>query len=104
MGIGFGLFSSPNTNVVMSCVPKSLYGTASSTISVMRVIGQAFSMAIVSFVSIMFLKGVKLSHENSILILKSMKTSFLVFAILSILGIVASYKRGNIYSEVEQSK
>lgn len=62
----------------MSCVPKSLYGTASSTISVMRVIGQAFSMAIVSFVSIMFLKGVKLSHENYLLILKSMKTSFLV--------------------------
>jgi EmrB/QacA subfamily drug resistance transporter len=104
MGIGFGLFSSPNTNVVMSCVPKSLYGTASSTISVMRVIGQAFSMAIVSFVSIMFLKGVKLSHENYLLILKSMKTSFLVFALLSILGIVASYKRGNIYSEVKQSK
>ncbi|WP_207182860.1 MFS transporter [Anaerocellum diazotrophicum] len=99
MGIGFGLFSSPNTNVVMSCVPKSLYGTASSTISVMRVVGQAFSMAIVSFVSMLSLKGVRLSHENSILILKSMKTSFLVFAILSILGIVASYKRGNIYSE-----
>ncbi|ADQ05706.1 major facilitator superfamily MFS_1 [Caldicellulosiruptor owensensis OL] len=98
MGIGFGLFSSPNTNVVMSCVPKSLYGTASSTISVMRVVGQAFSMAIVSFVSIMFLKGVRLSHENYFLILKSMKTSFLVFASLSILGIVASYKRGNIYS------
>jgi len=58
MGIGFGLFSSPNTNVVMSCVPKSLYGTASSTISVMRVVGQAFSMAIVSFVSSIFLKGV----------------------------------------------
>ncbi|ADQ08221.1 major facilitator superfamily MFS_1 [Caldicellulosiruptor hydrothermalis 108] len=101
MGIGFGLFSSPNTNVVMSCVPKSLYGTASSTISVMRVVGQAFSMAIVSFVSIMFLKGVKLSHENYFLILKSMKISFLVFACISILGVVASYKRGNIYSEEE---
>lgn len=102
MGTGFGLFSSPNTNVVMSCVPKSLYGTASSTVSVMRVVGQAFSMAIVSFVSSMFLKGVKLSHENYLLILKSMKISFLVFASLSILGIVASYKRGNIYNKKQE--
>jgi len=50
----------------------------------------------------MFLKGVKLSHENYLLILKSMKISFLVFASLSILGIVASYKRGNIYNKKQE--
>ncbi|ABP66130.1 major facilitator superfamily MFS_1 [Caldicellulosiruptor saccharolyticus DSM 8903] len=99
MGIGFGLFSSPNTNVVMSSVPQSLYGAASSTISVMRVMGQAFSMAIVSFIFSLYLKGAKLSHENYLMILKSMKISFFVFSVLSIVGIVASIKRGNIYNQ-----
>lgn len=99
MGVGFGLFSSPNTNVVMSCVPPSLYGAASSTISVMRVMGQAFSMAIVSFIFSLYLKGAKLSYENYFMILKSMKISFFVFAALSIVGIVASMKRGNLYTK-----
>ncbi|WP_235374533.1 MFS transporter [Caldicellulosiruptor naganoensis] len=101
MGVGFGLFSSPNTNVVMSSVPQSLYGAASSTISVMRVMGQAFSMAIVSFIFSLYLKGAKLSHENYLMILKSMKISFFVFSILSIAGIVASIKRENIYKTEE---
>ncbi|WAM33719.1 MFS transporter [Caldicellulosiruptor morganii] len=99
MGVGFGLFSSPNTNVVMSSVPQSLYGAASSTISVMRVMGQAFSMAVVSFIFSLHLKGARLSHENYFMILKSMKISFFVFSILSIVGIVASIKRGNIYAQ-----
>lgn len=101
MGIGFGLFSSPNTNVVMSSVPQSLYGAASSTISVMRVIGQAFSMAIVSFIFSIYLKGAKISYENVIMILKSMRISFIIFGSISIIGIFASIMRGNIYKQEE---
>ena len=38
LGLGFGLFSSPNTNAVMSSVDKRFYGVASATLGTMRMI------------------------------------------------------------------
>ena len=46
LGLGFGLFSSPNSNIIMSSVDKKQYGQASATIGTMRLTGQAFSMGI----------------------------------------------------------
>jgi EmrB/QacA subfamily drug resistance transporter len=45
-GIGQGLFLSPNTTAVMSAVPATQSGTASSLIATTRVVGQALSVAI----------------------------------------------------------
>jgi hypothetical protein len=39
LGFGFALFSSPNTNAVMSSVENRFYGVASATVSTMRLIG-----------------------------------------------------------------
>ncbi|MGI6711128.1 MAG: hypothetical protein ACOX4L_00005, partial [Bacillota bacterium] len=50
MGLGFALFSSPNTNAVMSAVEKRFYGIASSTLGTMRLTGQAISMAVVTLI------------------------------------------------------
>ena len=47
-GLGFAMFSSPNTNAVMSCVEKEDYGVASSILATMRSIGHTFSMVIVT--------------------------------------------------------
>ena len=44
MGLGFALFSSPNTNAVMSSAPKTAYGVASATLATMRQVGMVFSM------------------------------------------------------------
>lgn len=40
MGLGFALFSSPNTNAIMGSVDKRFYGLASATLATMRVVGQ----------------------------------------------------------------
>ena len=45
-GIGFGLFSSPNTNAIMSSVEKRYYGVASGMNGTMRIVGQMLSMGI----------------------------------------------------------
>ena len=50
IGLGFALFSSPNTNAVMASVEPRLYGVASSTLGTMRMLGQTFSMAIVTLI------------------------------------------------------
>ena len=50
IGLGFGLFSSPNTNAVLACVDKSRYGEANSILSTMRTLGQSSSMVCVMFI------------------------------------------------------
>ncbi len=48
LGIGFGLFSAPNTNSVMGSTPPGKYGLASGTLGTMRFTGQLLSVTIAS--------------------------------------------------------
>lgn len=48
LGIGFGLFSAPNTNSVMGSVQKGKYGMASGTLGTMRFTGQLLSITFAS--------------------------------------------------------
>ena len=46
MGVGMGLFASPNTSAIMGCVERDRLGVASGTLSTMRTVGQSMSLAI----------------------------------------------------------
>lgn len=94
LGIGFALFSSPNTNAVMSSVEKRYYGVASATLGTMRLVGQALSMALVTLFFTLYLKGTVIAPASAPLLLKSMHISFIIFAILSAAGVFASLARG----------
>jgi EmrB/QacA subfamily drug resistance transporter len=94
LGIGFGLFSSPNTNSVMSSVEKKYLGVASATIGTMRLTGQMMSMGISTLIIHVFIGEAKLSYNNSALFLQSSHIMFLVFSILCLAGIFASLARG----------
>jgi EmrB/QacA subfamily drug resistance transporter len=50
LGIGFGLFSSPNTRAVMNSVDRSKLGVAAGTLSTMRSTGQSIGLAMVGAV------------------------------------------------------
>ncbi|MFH1032517.1 MAG: MFS transporter [Chloroflexota bacterium] len=96
LGTGFGFFSSPNTNAVMSSIGKELYGVASATLGTMRLIGQMLSLGIVMFLFSLFVGRVQITPEYYPLFLKSMKVAFIVFAILCFVGIFASLRRGKV--------
>ena len=49
-GVGFGLFSPPNTNVIMSSVPPKDTSVASASVATMRTVGQAMSLGILTLV------------------------------------------------------
>ncbi len=100
LGVGFALFSSPNTNAVMSSVEKKYYGVASSMLSSFRLFGQTFSMGFVIVIFSLFL-GTKnnIAGENIGNFLLSLKIAFWTFAFLCFLGIFASLARGSIHSE-----
>lgn len=90
LGFGFGLFSSPNTNVVMSSVDKKIYGTASATLATMRSTGMMFSMAIASLSMHLFLGNQKINPSNIPDFINSTKIVFIIFTILSFLGVFLS--------------
>jgi EmrB/QacA subfamily drug resistance transporter len=96
LGLGFGLFSSPNTNAIMSSVDKRFYGMASATLGTMRMVGQMFSMAIAMLIFSIYIGKVQIAPQHYALFLKSVKTAFMVFAILCLGGIFASLARGKV--------
>jgi MFS family permease len=96
IGIGFGLFASPNTNAVMSSVEKRYYSIASSTLGTMRLLGQTLSIATVSLITSIFIGNTSLySPEYTQVFMTSFKLSFSIFTVLCFLGVFASLARGN---------
>lgn len=95
-GLGFALFASPNTNAVMSSVDRRYYGVASSTIGTMRLVGQALSMAIVSFIFAANLGQAKITPAVAPELLTSARSAFVVFAVMCVIGIFCSLARGKV--------
>jgi EmrB/QacA subfamily drug resistance transporter len=94
LGLGFALFSSPNTNAVMGAVSKEFYGVASAALATMRLAGGMVAMTLTTLFIATFLGGSRLSPENSPLFLKSAKTAFTVFALFCAIGVFPSLARG----------
>ncbi len=95
MGVGFGFFSSPNTNAAMSSVEKKFYGIASGMLGTMRLTGQMFSMGIIMLLFSVSLGKVRITPEYYEIFLKCARMGFTVFAAFCFAGIFASSARGN---------
>lgn len=93
-GIGYALFSSPNSNAIMSSVEKKYYGIASGTVGTMRLIGQMSSMGIAMMVFSIFIGKVEINSSNYHEFIHSIRTVFLIFAIFCFIGIFFSLARG----------
>jgi EmrB/QacA subfamily drug resistance transporter len=96
MGFGFALFSSPNTNAVMSSAPNTAYGVAAATVATMRQIGMVLSMAVAMLMFTLYIGNVQITPEYYPLFQKSVQTAFIIFAILCFGGIFISLTRGKV--------
>jgi EmrB/QacA subfamily drug resistance transporter len=96
LGLGFALFSSPNTNAVMSSVNKSLYGVASGTLATMRLTGQMLSIGIAMLIFALMVGRVQITPESADRFLTSVNVAFGVFALLCVGGVFASLARGRV--------
>lgn len=92
-GIGFALFTSPNTNAVMASVDKSDYGIASSVLATMRSIGHTTSMAIVTLVVELKLAGGSLAGAEPQEVMSALHMCFYIFTGLCIAGIFIALRR-----------
>lgn len=93
MGTGFSIFSSPNMNAVMSSVKSKYYGVAASLVATMRTFGMLVSMTLITFLFSVLMKTSEVSYETRTIFLLSMKTSFILFSVLSVIGVFCSLGR-----------
>jgi EmrB/QacA subfamily drug resistance transporter len=94
LGLGFGLFSSPNTNVIMGSVQRKFYGVASATVSTMRLIGQTLSIGIATLVFVLLIGRVQITPDQFPALMESIQLCFAVFTALCFIGIFVSWRRG----------
>jgi EmrB/QacA subfamily drug resistance transporter len=96
LGLGFALFSSPNTNAVMSSVDRKSYGVASATLSTMRQIGMTFNMGMVMLIFGIYIGRVQITPPYYPAFISSVNVVFIISAVLCFGGIFASLARGKV--------
>ncbi|MEI6750488.1 MAG: MFS transporter [Bacteroidota bacterium] len=96
MGLGFGLFSSPNMNTIMSSVEKKQLGVASGTSATMRVIGQMASMTIATLIFSFYFNGTQIKNVPNTVFISSMHLAFIISGVICVAGIYFSNSRGNL--------
>ncbi len=96
LGFGFALFSSPNTNAVMSSVESRHYGVASGTLGTMRLTGQMFSMGIAMLIFALIMGRVPITPEHYGQFIVSARIAFAIFTVLCFAGIFMSLARGKL--------
>ncbi len=96
LGFGFALFSSPNTNAVMSSVERGSYGVASATLGTMRLTGQMLSMGLAMLIIGLAVGRVKITPEHFEDFMRSLRYAFILFSGLCALGVFASHARGRL--------
>lgn len=92
-GVGIALFSSPNTNVIMSCVSPQKFAVANSIVSTMRTTGQTMGMAIITIVVSATVGNTSLYEVPQAALIHTMHIGFFIFTGLCIMGIFMSLQR-----------
>src|SRR5690606_37804383 len=98
VGLGFSMFSSPNVNAIMGSVDRRFLGSAAASVSTARVLGQMFSMGIVTVVFALLMGRVQISPERFGDLLASITGSFTVGATLCACAIFLSLARGDLHA------
>ncbi len=101
LGFGFALFSSPNTNAVMSSVTRRWYGVASATVATMRTMGMMLSLGIAALIFALVIGRVQITPQQYPAFLASARLAFSIFAVACFAGVFASLARGKIHGNQE---
>ena len=101
LGFGFALFSSPNTNAVMSSVARRWYGVASATVATMRTMGMMLSLGIATLIFAVVIGRVQITPQQYPAFLASARLAFTIFAAACFAGVFASLARGRIHGGQE---
>lgn len=95
LGLGFGLFSSPNTTATMAYVDRKDYNKASALIATMRQIGMTSSMGLATcLISIFLGTEAVIEPSNYVQFVDVVKTGLLFCMVFCAVGTLFSWFRG----------
>lgn len=95
-GIGFGLFSSPNTNAAMSSVESSRLSIASALMNLARTFGNMFSMAIVVLLFNRLMGAQAIAPENYDKLLMVIHIGLILCCAYCFIAAYNSFRRGEL--------
>jgi len=90
VGAGVATFAAPNTHVVVSSVEASYVGIASAILAAMRQAGMNMSQAVATLVLALEVGRTAIQPADHPQLLSSIRLSFLIFVVLSVVGVAAS--------------
>lgn len=93
VGVGIAFFGSSNNNAILSCVDRSHYSEANSTISTMRGIGQSVSMVMVGIVFSLTIGNTVIAQADHVLLVQAVQAVFFVDIVVGIIAAVISMVR-----------
>jgi MFS family permease len=96
IGAGHGLFTSPNTNAVMSSVERKYFGVVASMDVTTRNIGITLSMGIVLLLFSLYMGTAQITPQYYSAFVESVKMAFIVFAALCLCCVGISAARGKL--------
>lgn len=97
LGLGFGVFSSPNISATMGSVDRRFYGTASASVGTVRLIGQTLSLGIATLIFSVILGEVNITPDIYPDLMTSIQIAFAIAAGLCGIGIGFSLARGTLH-------
>ena len=89
-GVGMGLFTSPNTNAIMSSVPPNETPNASAAQSAMRTIGQTMSLGLLTLVFAWIMGSLPLATKYAGMVVQASQIVCIICTFLCVIAIFAS--------------
>lgn len=98
LGMGFGLFSTPNNNAAMGSVPPDRLSIGSALMNLSRTMGNMFSMTLVVLLVNLVMGEAEITPEQYPDLLRVIKVAFALALAYTLVAAYASYSRGNVRS------
>ena len=89
-GTGFGIFSSPNSNIILGSVEKKDIPTASASLSTVRTIGQSFSLGLLTVIFSFVMGNVQILPSNYPLLIQSSQITMIFSTIFCVIAVLLS--------------
>ncbi len=98
IGIGFGLFSAPNNNAVMSSIHHDDLGAASATVSLARASGNLIGISLINLLVHLMIGNTQITVEHYPQLLTTIRYALTMSAVFVIMASVLSASRGRVTS------
>jgi len=113
VGLGTGMFVSPNNAAIMASVPKNMQGIGSGMLATMRTVGQVMGVAVSGavfsnrqavYMTALKMKNLSPSQINDQSFIWAVRDTYLVAGTIAILGVIICLVRNNNNSPVNSLK